>query len=162
MVSAVAGDDWPGNAAGTILPGGFSVANNKLYILGGFNINVAMTNQIWEYDPNGGTHWTQKVNLPVTRGYIPATTIGGLIYTGGGSDYTTTVIDTAELLQVRPDGQHHRCHRQHPPRHGRNPRRDRRWADVGAGRRARRPQPQQRSGHLQSGDQHLERRAPRS
>ena len=33
-------DDWPGDAAGTILPGGFTVANNKLYILGGFNINV--------------------------------------------------------------------------------------------------------------------------
>ncbi len=44
-------DDWPGDAAGTILPGGFTVANNKLYILGGFNINVASTNQIWEFDP---------------------------------------------------------------------------------------------------------------
>src|SRR4029077_7169366 len=45
-------DDWPGNVAGTILPGGFSVANNKLYILGGFNINVASTNEIWEFNPN--------------------------------------------------------------------------------------------------------------
>src|SRR5437773_10382276 len=34
-------DDWPGDVAGTILPGGFTVANNKLYILGGFNISVA-------------------------------------------------------------------------------------------------------------------------
>src|SRR5207249_57343 len=33
------GAPWPG-AMGTILPGGFSVYNNKLYILGGFNINV--------------------------------------------------------------------------------------------------------------------------
>src|SRR5262249_16935283 len=46
-----AADDWPGDAAGTILPGGFAVANNKLYILGGFNINVASTNQIWQFDP---------------------------------------------------------------------------------------------------------------
>ncbi len=38
-------------AMGTILPGGFTVLNNKLYILGGFNINVASTNQIWEFDP---------------------------------------------------------------------------------------------------------------
>jgi len=45
-------DNWPGDAAGTILPGGFAVANNKLYILGGFNINVAATNQIWEFDRN--------------------------------------------------------------------------------------------------------------
>ena len=48
--TTLAGDDWPG-AMGTILPGGFTVANNKLYILGGFNINVASTNQIWEFDP---------------------------------------------------------------------------------------------------------------
>src|SRR5215471_5366043 len=34
------GDNWLGNAAGTILPGGFAVTNDKLYILGGFNINV--------------------------------------------------------------------------------------------------------------------------
>ena len=42
---------WPGDAGGTILPGGFSVINNKLYILGGFNINVASSNQIWQFDP---------------------------------------------------------------------------------------------------------------
>src|SRR5262249_26031955 len=39
------GDNWPGDAGGTILPGGFSVYNDKLYILGGFNINVASTNE---------------------------------------------------------------------------------------------------------------------
>src|SRR5262249_42169864 len=52
-------DDWPG-AMGTILPGGFSVYNNKLYILGGFNINVASTNQIWSFDPTAavGSKWT--------------------------------------------------------------------------------------------------------
>ena len=44
-------DNWPGDAAGTILPGGFTVLNNRLYILGGFNINVASTNEIWEFDP---------------------------------------------------------------------------------------------------------------
>ena len=45
------GDNWPGDAAGTILPGGFVAVNDKLYILGGFNINVASTNQIWQFDP---------------------------------------------------------------------------------------------------------------
>src|SRR5207249_676537 len=38
-------DNWPGDAAGNILPGGFAVTGNKLYILGGFQINVASTNQ---------------------------------------------------------------------------------------------------------------------
>ena len=48
-------DDWPGDAVGTILPGGFTVANNKLYILGGFNIptnDPHSTNEIWEFNPN--------------------------------------------------------------------------------------------------------------
>src|SRR5262245_18971922 len=57
--TTLTGDDWPG-AMGTILPGGFAVANKKLYILGGFNINVASTNQIWSFDPTAGVgaKWT--------------------------------------------------------------------------------------------------------
>ena len=49
------------------------MANNKLYILGGFNINVASTNQIWEFDPNAavGSKWTQKVNTPEGIMYAP-------------------------------------------------------------------------------------------
>src|SRR5262245_23099146 len=63
--TTLTGDEWPG-AQGTILPGGFAVANNKLYILGGFNINVGSTNQIWEFDPTAavGAKWTQKTNTP--------------------------------------------------------------------------------------------------
>src|SRR5436853_6067336 len=94
-----AGDNWPGDAAGTILPGGFAVANNKLYILGGFNINVASTNEIWEFDPNAaaGSRWTQKVNTPEGIMYAPTCAIDGIIYVGGASDWDTvglTVIDT--------------------------------------------------------------------
>ena len=65
------------------------MANNKLYILGGFNINVASTNQIWEFDPNAaaGSKWTQKVNTPVGIMYAPTCTIDGIIYVGGASDY---------------------------------------------------------------------------
>src|SRR5256886_4904330 len=57
-------DNWPGDAGGTILPGGFAVANNRLYILGGFNISVASTNQIWQFTPGAavGAKWAQKVN----------------------------------------------------------------------------------------------------
>jgi hypothetical protein len=48
-LTTLTGDDWPG-AMGTILPGGFAVANNKSHP-GRFNINVGSTNQIWEFDP---------------------------------------------------------------------------------------------------------------
>jgi len=100
-------DDWPGDAAGTILPGGFTVANNKLYILGGFNILVSSTNEIWEFDPNAaaGSRWTQKVNTPEGIMYAPTCTINGTIYVGGASDFDTTnlvVIDTTNSFSFDP------------------------------------------------------------
>lgn len=97
-------DDWPG-AMGTTLPGGFAVCNNKLYILGGFNINVASTNQIWEFDPTApvGSKWLQRVNTPVGIMYAPATCINGIIYVGGASDYQGgTVIDTTNSFSFNP------------------------------------------------------------
>ena len=96
----------PGNP-GSVLPGGFAVANNKLYILGGFNINVASTDGIWEFDPNAaeGSRWTEKVNAPVGimfRAYLHHKwhhLRGGRLrfpeVVGGGHD---------QLVQFRPCG----------------------------------------------------------
>ena len=98
-------DDWPGDAGGTILPGGFTVANNKLYIVGGFDINVASTNEIWEFDPNAaaGSRWTQKVNTPEGIMYAPTCTINGIIYVGGASDFQGgTVMDTTNSFSFDP------------------------------------------------------------
>ena len=98
-------DDWPGDAAGTILPGGFTVANNKLYILGGFNINVASTNEIWEFNPNAaaGSRWTQKTNTPEGIMYAPTCTINGMIYVGGASDFQgALVVDTTNSFSFDP------------------------------------------------------------
>ena len=89
VISPVAAP-WPG-ASGMVLPGGFTVFNNKLYILGGFNNPVGVTDQIWEFTPP--TTWVQKAAvLPVPLGYIPTTTIGSLIYTGGGSTFDGTLL----------------------------------------------------------------------
>jgi len=99
------GDNWPGDAAGTILPGGFVAVNNKLYILGGFNINVASTNQIWQFDPTAavGSKWLQRVNTPEGIMYAPTAAIGGIIYVGGGSDYSGgTVVDTTNSFSFNP------------------------------------------------------------
>lgn len=87
-ISAVAAP-WP---TVNIIPGGFTIFQNNLYILGGFDIpNGVATNQIWQFTPP--TTWVQKATvLPVARGYIPTTTIGSLIYTGGGADITGGVI----------------------------------------------------------------------
>lgn len=83
---------WPGNSDGITLPGGFTVFQNKLYILGGFQINTGMTNQIWEFAPETNT-WVQKTSvLPVALGYIPATTIDSMIYTAGGSTWTGSTL----------------------------------------------------------------------
>ena len=88
---------------GTILPGGFSVSSNNLYILGGFNINIGMVDTIWQFNPSGPA-WTQKnAQLPVALGYIPTTTIGGLIYTAGGSTWDgTTIHDSTNSFVYDP------------------------------------------------------------
>src|SRR5438552_7383358 len=96
---------WP--AAGTtVIPGGFTVFQNKLYILGGFDTVTGGgqgINQIWEFTPSPAA-WVQKPTvLPVPLGYIPTTTIGTLIYTGGGSDITAGVLtDTTNSFKYDP------------------------------------------------------------
>ena len=96
---------WP--AAGTtVIPGGFTVFQNKLYILGGFDTVTGGgqgINQIWEFTPSPAA-WVQKpTNLPVPLGYIPTTTIGSLIYTGGGSDITGGLLtDTTNSFVYDP------------------------------------------------------------
>ena len=97
-------DDWPGNP-GSVLPGGVAVANNKLYILGGFDINVASTNGIWEFDPNAaeGSRWTEKVNAPVGIMFAPACTINGIIYAAGVSDFEGgLIVDTTNSFSFDP------------------------------------------------------------
>jgi N-acetylneuraminic acid mutarotase len=98
-------DNWPGDSDGITLPGGFTVVNNKLYILGGFQINVASTNQIWEFNPTGavGAKWTQKVNTPEGIMYAPTCAINGTIYVAGASDFSGgTVIDTTNSFSFNP------------------------------------------------------------
>ena len=105
ITNLTAPDNWPGDVSGTVLPGGFAVVSNKLYIIGGFNINVGMTSQTWEFDPTAavGSRWLQRLDYPQQRGYVPAATIGGLIYTGGGSLWNgTTLDDTVDSYKYDP------------------------------------------------------------
>src|SRR6266478_3729551 len=105
VATLTSADNWPGDAAGTILPGGFAVTNNKLYILGGFNINVASTNQIWQFDPTAavGSKWTHMVNTPVGVMYAPTCAINDIIYLAGASDYQGgTVVDTTNSFSFDP------------------------------------------------------------
>src|SRR6266403_4059281 len=94
---------WPGDSDGITLPGCFAGFNNKLYILGGFRINTAMTNTIWEFSPGTNT-WIQKTaTLPVARGYIPTVTYLKFIWTAGGSDWNgTTLVDTNDSFKYDP------------------------------------------------------------
>ena len=74
------------------LPGGFAVFDNKLYILGGFNINVGMVDTIWEFTPSPPS-WVQKsAHLPTALGYIPTATLSTLIATAGGSTWDGTTL----------------------------------------------------------------------
>jgi hypothetical protein len=114
-ITALTGaDNWPGDSSGTILPGGSSALftdglalNSTLFILGGFDINVASTNQIWEFNPRGavGSKWTQRVNTPMGVMYAPTCNIDGTIYVGGASDYQGgAVVDTTNSFSFTPAG----------------------------------------------------------
>jgi len=94
---------WPGDADRITLPGGFTVFENKLYILGGFQINTAMTDKIYEFTP-GTNSWVLKTaTLPVPRGYIPTVAYATFIYTFGGSLWNgTTLEDTNDSFRYDP------------------------------------------------------------
>jgi hypothetical protein len=101
-ISAIAAP-WPQGTV-NVVPGGFTIFQNKLYILGGFDIPGGVsTNQIWEFTPTTNV-WVQKATvLPVALGYIPTTTIGTLIYTGGGASITGGLItDDADSFVYNP------------------------------------------------------------
>jgi len=101
VITTVATDPWSGAPANT-LPGGGAVFNNKLYVFGGFTINIGMTSEIWEFDPAAapGARWTMKTSsLPVPVGYVPAATVGGNIYVAGGATFS------AGLLADSNDGE---------------------------------------------------------
>jgi hypothetical protein len=106
ITALTAADNWPGDAAGTILPGGFAVTGDKLYTLGGFNINVASTNGIYQFDPTAGigSKWTTSAAVtPEGIMYAPTCAIGGIIYVGGASDFSGgTVIDTTNSFSFNP------------------------------------------------------------
>lgn len=77
------------------LPGGFTVFQNKLYILGGLTVGTGASNRIFEFTPGNavGSQWARKAaTLPVALSFVPATTIGSLIFTAGGSTFTPCVL----------------------------------------------------------------------
>src|SRR5262249_44686098 len=86
------GSNFPPGDNGA-LPGGFTVFSNTLVTLGGFDIpNGAGIDSIWQFTPSPAG-WVQKnSHLPVPLGYLPTTTIGNLVYTGGGVDITGGVL----------------------------------------------------------------------
>src|SRR6266404_5498270 len=84
--------NYPPGDAGT-LPGGFTVFSNTLITVGGFNVaNGVGTDEIWQFTPSPAGWMQKNSHLPVPLGYLPTTTIGSLIYTGGGVDITGGVL----------------------------------------------------------------------
>ncbi len=83
-------DPWPASPAR--LPGGWAVANNKLYVFGGFNqASAAVYGDTWVFDPlaAAGSRWTQlTATLSVPRAYSAGAALDGAIYAVGGDTYT--------------------------------------------------------------------------
>ncbi len=97
VITTVAAN-WPPGDSSTI-PGGITVFNNTIYILGGFDVlNNVSTDQIWAFTPNPAGWELKGATLPVPLGYIPTCTIGSLIYTGGGFDAATATDQTNSFV----------------------------------------------------------------
>src|SRR5215471_6621957 len=96
----VVASDYPPGDAGT-LPGGFTVFSNTLITVGGFNVAGGNgTDEIWQFTPTPAG-WVQKnSHLTVPLGYLPTTTIGSLVYTGGGVDITGGVLTDEQISFV--------------------------------------------------------------
>jgi subtilisin family serine protease len=96
-------DPWPAGAISSTLPGGGAVYNNKLYILGGFDITgggAGVVDTIWEMDPArpAGSRWVLKnTHLPTALGYIPVATLGNYLYTGGGASFDGSTLADSQL-----------------------------------------------------------------
>ncbi len=102
-VTVLTSDPWPAGA--TYLPGGWAVYNNILYIFGGFQPNVGMTDAIWRFDPMAapGAKWTQlSTTLGLARGYIATAVLDGYIYVVGGSQFSGGTL-TNEVIAERFD-----------------------------------------------------------
>lgn len=84
-------DNWPASPAR--IPGGYAVANNKLYIFGGFSSlgSGAVFTDTWEFNPMGavGNKWRQLTTAPLNlgRGYIAGAALDGKIYAIGGDTW---------------------------------------------------------------------------
>jgi N-acetylneuraminic acid mutarotase len=82
------GPVWPQSPA--MLPGGWAVHNNKLYIFGGFSSigTGGVFTDTWRFDPlqPAGSRWSQlpTANLNLGRGYIAGAALDGMIYAIGG------------------------------------------------------------------------------
>jgi hypothetical protein len=98
-LTVLSSDPWtPGTSD---VPGGSAVWNNKVYIIGGYDItNAVAKDYIWEFDPAraAGSRWVQKTaTLPTALAYVPAATIGNFIYTAGGEDTTSGSLEDSNL-----------------------------------------------------------------
>jgi hypothetical protein len=104
--SLVQADNWP-QTSPLVIPGGWAVFNNKLYIFGGYDpVAVAMIPDIWQFDPMAapGSQWTHKsAMLDLARAYIATQTIGSHIYLAGGFDATLTDQVTTERYDPATD-----------------------------------------------------------
>ncbi|MGA9343384.1 MAG: hypothetical protein WBV61_13750 [Rhodanobacteraceae bacterium] len=107
VMTTLTNDPWPGNADGTLLPGGAAVVDNKLYVFGGFDIGVSMVDTIYQFDPAAaeGSRWTlMNATLPNPLGYIPTAAANGFIYLMGGSIFNSdaTLSDSSDASRYDP------------------------------------------------------------
>ncbi len=97
-------DSWP-QTNPYVIPGGWTVYNNRLYMFGGYDpaaTPTAMISDIWEFNPMSprGSQWTHKnAHLSIARAYIAVSAIGNFIYLAGGSQATGSPLTNETIVE---------------------------------------------------------------
>ncbi|MDP4181801.1 MAG: kelch repeat-containing protein [Bacillota bacterium] len=73
--------------------------NNEIYVAGGYDDNLLITNTLWSYNPASGT-WTSKANMLNNRMEAGAATILNKIYVVGGFNGTAAINSLEEYNPI--------------------------------------------------------------
>ncbi len=97
-------DPWPQ----PVVPGGWSVYGNKLFIFGGRGPDGGANAGIWSFDPlaPSGSQWVHKqAVLSLARYFSAVATIGNYIYIAGGCQFSPDDIAASGSLSDSPNNE---------------------------------------------------------
>jgi N-acetylneuraminic acid mutarotase len=100
-VEVVATDPLPAPRLGA----GVAALDGKLYVIGGTDDSLVLTDTLYEYDPSrpAGSRWELKALMPTARLYLGAAALDDKVYAVGGVTEDLADLDTLEAYDPATD-----------------------------------------------------------